>query len=130
VVAIEAEAITAAVVASLDVERGERILFRTRNSEQSWCGSCFRKRFVAVTPDGASHLVERGVLTVGIDYLSIGPYGSAGDETHRILLGAGIWVIEGLNLAAVAAGLYELACLPLRIEGGDGAPARAILRPL
>lgn len=130
VVATDADAITAAVLEPLNVQSGERILFRTANSGSHWCGSCFRKQFVAITPDGAQHLVDRGVRTVGIDYLSIGPYGADGEETHRILLGAGIWVIEGLNLAAVASGTYELACLPLRIKNGDGAPARAMLRRL
>ena len=128
VVQIDAEAITADVLGALDLQRGERILFRTTNSESCWCGSCFRKRFVAVTPEGARVLADRGVRTVGIDYLSIGPYGESGDQTHRILLGAGIWVIEGLNLTGVDAGTYELICLPLRIRGGDGAPARAVLR--
>jgi arylformamidase len=113
----------------VDVQPGERLLFRTSNSEGHWCGPCFRKQFVAVTPGGARYLVERGVRTVGIDYLSIGPYGAEGEETHRTLLGAGIWVIEGLNLQSVPAGRYDLMCLPLRIEGGDGAPARAFLRP-
>jgi arylformamidase len=74
-------------------------------------------------------LVERQVRTVGIDYLSVGGYVHDGIETHQILLGAGIWLIEGLNLYKVKPGTYELVCLPLRIAGADGAPARAILRP-
>jgi arylformamidase len=130
VLQVDADAIDAAVLTPQDIQRGERILFRTGNSETHWCGSCFRKRFAAVSPDGARHLVERGVRTVGIDYLSIGPYGEDGNETHRILLGAGIWVIEGLDLKAVLPGLYELICLPLRIDSGDGAPARAFLRQI
>jgi arylformamidase len=128
VVQVAADSIDVAVLAPLSVQRGERILFRTRNSEDHWRGSCFRKGFVAVTPAGARHLAESGVRTVGIDYLSIGPYGSDGHETHRILLGAGVWVIEGLNLQSIEPGEYEMMCLPLRIEGGDGAPARALLR--
>jgi arylformamidase len=70
------------------------------------------------------------VRCVGIDYLSIGPYGPDGEETHRILLGGGVWVIEGLNLSSVTPGDYELLCLPLLLAGGDGAPARALLRRL
>jgi arylformamidase len=128
VVDVPGEIIDAETLAPWRIEPGERILFRTSNSEGCWCGACFRKRYVAVSPEGAQHLVSCGVRTVGIDYLSIGPYGEQGDETHRILLGAGIWIIEGLNLAAVAPGRYELLCLPLKIEGGDGAPARAMLR--
>ena len=60
--------------------------------------------------------------------LSVGGYKQDGVETHLILLGAGLWIIEGLNLGAVKPGTYELVCLPLRIVGADGAPARAILR--
>ena len=65
---------------------------------------------------------------VGIDYLSVGGFRQDGAETHRILLDAGIWIVEGLNLQDVEAGKYELVCLPLRLIGSDGAPARAILR--
>jgi len=70
------------------------------------------------------------VRTIGIDCLSVGAY--AGDivETHQILLRAGIWIIEGLDLAHVEPGRYELICLPLKIAAGDGAPARAVLRAL
>ncbi|MDQ4144231.1 MAG: cyclase family protein, partial [Actinomycetota bacterium] len=67
---------------------------------------------------------------VGIDYLSVGGYTKDGVETHRALLEAGIWIIEGLDLSPVGSGNYELICLPLKIERSDGAPARAILRPL
>ena len=68
--------------------------------------------------------------TVGIDYLSVGGYRSDGAKVHRILLAAGIWIIEGLDLSAVRAGPYDLICLPVKLHGGDGAPARAILRPV
>jgi len=67
---------------------------------------------------------------VGVDYLSVGGLESGGPETHCILLQAGIWIIEGLNLEHVETGEYELVCLPLKIVGGDGAPARAVLRKL
>jgi arylformamidase len=82
----------------------------------------------ALTPDGARWLVERGVRLVGADTLSIEP-GSEDYPVHRILLGADIVIVEGLDLAAVAPGSYQLVCLPLRIVGGDGAPARAVLIP-
>ena len=88
------------------------------------------KNFVAIEADAARYLADCGVRTVGVDYLSIGAYKGDGVETHQILLGAGVWVIEGLDLSAVEPGDYELVCLPLRIEGGDGAPARAALRRL
>ncbi len=90
----------------------------------------------ALTPEGAQWLVERGVRLVGADTLSIEPDSHPGvrgcppEESypvHRILLGAGVVIVEGLDLSAVAPGSYQLVCLPLRIVGGDGAPARAVL---
>lgn len=108
---------------------GERVLFRTQNSERCWNNNRFVEDFIYIGAAAAQFLVQRQVRTVGIDYLSVGGYVHDGVETHRILLGAGIWLIEGLNLAAVEPGAYELVCLPLRVVGADGAPARAILRP-
>jgi arylformamidase len=130
VVQVDGPVIDAVTLGPVAPQSGERLLFRTANSERCWHGACFRKQFVSVTPDGARHLVAAGIRTVGIDYLSIGPYGREGDETHTILLSAGIWILEGLNLSGVPPGRYELACLPLKIEGGDGAPARALVRKL
>jgi arylformamidase len=68
------------------------------------------------------------VRTLGIDYLSVDGYTRDGVETHTGLLEPGIWIIEGLDLSAIAPGDYELACLPIKLVGGDGAPARAALR--
>ena len=108
---------------------GERVLFLTRNSERCWNNNQFVEDFVYISAAAAQFLVQQKVRSVGIDYLSVGGYVHDGVETHRILLGAGIWLIEGLNLSAVKPGAYELVCLPLRVVGADGAPARAILRP-
>jgi arylformamidase len=121
--------ITRAELEKHEPQLGERVLFKTRNSGVAWA-QCryFLKNYVALSSDAARYLVECGVRTIGVDYLSIGPYGEEGFDTHRVILAAGIWVIEGLNLANVSAGEYELICLPLKIAGGDGAPARAILR--
>jgi arylformamidase len=113
-----------------DIQRGERILFKTRNSNRVWNTDEFDEDFVYISADAAEYLAERGVRTVGVDYLSVGGYKQDGIETHYALLGAGIWIIEGLNLASVEPGNYELVCLPLKIAGGDGAPARAIVRPI
>lgn len=110
--------------------RGERILFRTRNSERCWTADSFVEDFVFISHEAAHYLAECGVRTVGVDYLSVGGYRVDGPETHRALLEAGIWIIEGLNLAQVAPGNYELVCLPLRIADADGAPARALVRSL
>lgn len=120
-----------AVVASLDGDwhGAERILFRTANSEAEWWVQPFRDDFAALTTEFAQRLVAEGVRLVGMDYLSVGRNSEEGSEVHRILLGAGIWLLEGLNLCSIAPGDYELVCLPLRLVGADGAPARAIVRP-
>ncbi len=110
------------------LRRGQRILFKTRNSMLWHRTSEFVEDFVYLTPEAAKYLADRGVSVIGVDYLSVGGYHRDGSEVHRILLGAGIWIIEGLDLSAVEAGRYELACLPLKIENGDGAPARAAVR--
>lgn len=110
------------------IRRGERILFKTYNSQRCWKLKRFIKDFVFLSQEAAEYLVQKGVRTVGVDYLSVGSYYYGGSEVHRLLLGAGIWVVEGLNLSAVRAGTYDLICLPLRILNSDGAPARAILK--
>ena len=110
------------------IGRGERVLFKTRNSARRWWTEDFMEDFVYVSEGGALYLAERGVRTVGVDYLSVGGFHEDGVETHQALLGAGIWVIEGLYLCEVEPGEHELICLPLKVEDGDGAPARAVLR--
>ena len=124
----EAGSLTTEILEGLDIPPGtERLLFCTRNSEQ-WLRDDkeFYKAFVAISDDGARWLVERGVKLVGVDYLSVGAFGNT-VPTHRILLGAGVIAVEGLNLNGIAPGTYQFVCLPLKIAGGDGAPARAIL---
>lgn len=108
--------------------RGERLLLRTRNSDTVWYRHEFEPEYAHLTAPAARLLSQRGIAAVGIDYLSIGGEEFDNEETHRILLGAGITVLEGLYLGDIAPGAYELRCLPLRIAGGDGAPARALLR--
>lgn len=110
------------------IQPGERILFKTANSETVWSHDRFDPDFVYIAKQGAQYLVERGVQCVGVDYLSVGGFYEDGVETHRALLGAGIWIIEGLNLKEVAPGSYEMICLPLKLIGSEGAPARAVLR--
>jgi arylformamidase len=113
---------------SKGIQPAERVLFKTRNSGRRWDNQDFNTGFVAPDASGARFLADRGVSLVGVDYLSVGLFQGDGAETHQILLGAGIWILEGLNLASVPEGEYELVCLPLRIAGCDGSPARAILR--
>jgi arylformamidase len=90
----------------------------------------FQEQFVHIPQDTAAYLADLKVRTVGVDYLSVGGYEKDSSETHQALLGAGIWLIEGLNLKHVEPGEYELVCLPLKLVGSDGAPARAVLRRL
>ncbi len=107
--------------------RTRRLIFKTRNS-QIWTQPyrSFETDFVAISPDGAQFLVERGVKLVGVDYLSVAPFGD-GLPTHQILLKAGVVIVEGLDLSQVSQGRYSLYCLPLKLAGADGAPARTIL---
>jgi len=107
--------------------RTRRILFKTRNSAM-WARQEkeFQTDFVAVEASGAEWLVRKGVQLVGVDYLSVAPYGNS-RPTHRILLEAGVAVVEGLDLTQVSQGRYALYCLPLKLVGSDGAPARVIL---
>jgi len=113
----------------LEIESGDRILFRTVNSDRSWWERDFDPGFVYVSHEAAELLGEIGVALAGVDYLSVGGAGSEGGEVHRALLGAGVWVVEGLDLSAVKAGEYELICMPIKLVGSDGAPARVLLRP-
>lgn len=104
-----------------------RLLFRTSNSNFWQKGEKkFRKDYVGLSSDAASWLVEKGVKLVGIDYLSIASF----EETikvHQILLKNNVIILEGLNLAKVSPGIYQLICLPIKICGAEGAPARAVL---
>jgi arylformamidase len=122
------DAITAEVLDRIEITSDmKRILFGTSNSHFWAKGETkFQEEFVAITEDGAEWLVARGVQLVGVDYLSVSPFNDS-EPTHRILLQAGVVIVEGLNLCNVMRGFYELYCLPLKIAGSDGAPARAIL---
>jgi arylformamidase len=126
----DTESINPAELRRHGIRRGERLLFKTRNSSRVWRTDSFVEDFVFISPGAARFLARRGVTLVGVDYLSVGSYRHAGRETHLALLQAGVWIIEGLDLSQVPPGRYDLVCLPLRIEGAEGAPARAILRPV
>jgi arylformamidase len=111
---------------SLALHGEERLLLKTDNS-LLWNRPGFQRGYVALSAEGADYLVGSGIRLVGIDYLSIERFGGDG-RVHRTLLENGVIILEGLDLSAVSAGIYELVCLPLRIPGGNGAPARAVLR--
>ncbi len=110
------------------IHRGERILFKTRNSSRVWQGDRFVEDFVFISDEAARFLVERGVRVIGVDYLSVGSFEHGGSYVHKTLLGGGVWIIEGLDLSHVKPGKYDLICLPLKLDQRDGAPARAILK--
>lgn len=104
-----------------------RLLIKTGNSELWQTGDKdFSPGFQGVTEDGAEWLVEKGIKLIGIDYLSVAPYKQS-VPTHTVLLKAGVIALEGINLSSVKQGNYELYCLPMKLVGSDGAPARVIL---
>lgn len=124
----EVNVITREVLEGLDIPAStSRLLFKTHNSYY-WANQVqeFQTDFVGIDESGSKYLVEKGVRLVGVDYLSVAPYKQS-RPTHQILLGANIVIIEGLDLSAIQPGEYQLICLPLKIEGSDGAPARAVL---
>jgi arylformamidase len=117
---VEAAALDESAVGAVP-EGAERVLFKTPNSEL-WALDTFPESFERLDGAAARALVERGVRLVGVDYLSVGD-----EDAHHALLGAGVVPLEGLDLRGVEPGPYELHCLPLRLVGSDGAPARAVL---
>ena len=112
------------VVARVDLAAAERVLFRTRDRLDPWA---FPQPYPAITPALARRLVEEGVKLVGTDAPSVDSLESRTMEAHRILLGAGVVVLENLALGAVKPGKYTLVALPLRITEADSAPVRAVL---
>jgi arylformamidase len=107
----------------------ERLLLRTSNSDLWRQTATFRRDYVALTLDGAKWIADRGIKLVGVDYLSVQRWGDD-PETHRVLMRAGVAILEGIDLSDAPAGDYRLTCLPLRLESTEAAPARAILEPL
>ena len=123
----EVHQINRRLLQGLDFKGVTRLLLGTRNS-----ALLHQKQinldYTFVTEDAAQYLVDMGIRLVGVDYLSIEEYHKPGRPAHHILLHAGVVIVEGLNLSRVPPGDYELICLPLRLKGGDGAPARVLLR--
>ena len=122
----DVRAIGAAELKVHDIRGHKRILLRTRNSALL-SQKEFARDYTYLAPDGAEYLVDNGVEVVGIDYLSIEQFHSGHHRTHRTLLAKSVVILEGLDLSVPPPGEYQLICLPLRIEGCDGAPARAVL---
>ena len=123
------EEITYSHIKDLPIEKGDRVLFRTRNSDSDWETEAFKEDYVRLSPDAAKYLVECQVRCVGVDYLSVAG-GERGSEVHKMLLGVPIHVIEGLKLGKIQPGEYEMICLPMKVKDTDGAPSRVILKPM
>jgi arylformamidase len=126
------ESVKAAELKKYNIKKGERVLFKTRNSPTAYEAEKFTDDYCYIDDDAADYLVKVGVRLVGIDYITIGSYKRPENigKTHTALLGAGIYVLENCALGNVPPGEYELLCLPLLMLNGDAGPARAILRPL
>ncbi|MGH7712214.1 MAG: cyclase family protein [Gemmatimonadaceae bacterium] len=123
------QAIDAAELGRHNWRGAERVIFRTRSSRRGWMDSVtFHRDFAYIAPDAAQLLADAGVQLVGIDYISAEQFGAPAPLTHRILLGRGVPIVEGLVLEDVAAGDYDLIVLPMKVAGHEGAPARAVIR--
>lgn len=123
------QAIDAAELGRHNWKGAARILFRTRSARRGWMSSpTFHHDFAYIAPDAAQLLADAGVRLVGIDYISAEQFGARAPLSHRILLGKGIPIVEGLALETVDAGDYDLIVLPIKVAGHEGAPARAALR--
>ncbi|MGZ3331548.1 MAG: cyclase family protein [Gemmatimonadaceae bacterium] len=122
----DVRAVGAAELRAHGIKGQTRILLHTRNSA-FLSQKEFVKDFTYLAPDGAQYLVDQGVELVGIDYLSVEQFHSGHHLTHRTLLERGVVIVEGLDLSVPPPGEYQFICLPLRIEGCDAAPARAVL---
>ncbi len=120
------EEVSADTLAGANLDGVERLLFKTSNS-RLWNDEGFRKDSVYLTGAAAEYLVGAGVKLVGMDYLSIEKFGASPATAHLALLGAGVVILEGIDLSEVEAGEYGLICLPLPIRGCDGSPCRAVL---
>jgi arylformamidase len=127
VVEVEDNEITAAVIDSLNIpSKTLRLIFKTSNSRRFSGKEPFVKDYVGISPCGAERLADMGAKLIGVDYLSAASYADT-LRVHRTLLGPEIVLLETLNLADVSPGLYELICLPLKLDGSDGSPCRAVL---
>ena len=120
--------ITAEHLAGAGLREDIRVLMRTPNSALWNSNDGFHKEYTYVSEEAARFLVDQGVKVVGVDYLSVEQFKKPGAPAHHVLLGSGVIIIEGLNLSEVEAGQYEMYCLPLRLAGADGAPARVVLK--
>jgi len=120
--------ITAADLSKVkNISKFKKVLFKTQNSLKFLKQKKFAKNFIYISGDAAEFLVNKGIKTVALDYITIDPYGSEAFPAHHTLLRAKIVVVEGVNLEKVSPGKYTFACFPVKIKNADGAPCRAVL---
>ena len=126
------EKIKVAELEKHNINKGERVLFKTRNSPQTYESERFVEDYVYLDGAAAEYLVEKGIILFGLDNITIGHFKEQDNltKTHQTLLEAGIYILEDCALDGVPPGEYELLCLPLLMYKGDAGPCRAILRPL
>ncbi len=123
------EDLEAYVARTRPVKPGERLILRTPNSDKvNWPQEPFDRDYHAIGPDAARWIAEKRLQLIGVDYLSVGPFHHGNPQTHRALMGAKVWIIEGVDLRDTAEGDYEMICLPLKIAGGDASPIRILIR--
>ena len=116
------------VIEDKGIEQGDIVIFKTINSSKYLKENDFNENYIYLSTEAAEYLVAKSISTVGIDYYSIAGINSNLIECHQILLGAGVTIVEGLDLSEISPGLYDFICMPLKIIGSDGAPARAVIR--
>lgn len=104
--------------------RTERLLLKT---SRTIAEGVFPTEWPALSPECARALVARGLKLLGVDAPSVDDRSSKSLETHRALFDGGAYVLENLDLREVTEGRYQLIALPLRLEGLDAAPVRAVL---
>ena len=126
----DGESIRSEALAGISWPKAGAVLFRTRNSEamRRQGGKC-PEHFVHLSPEAALLCAQNGVSLIGLDAISVDPLEDPHFPSHNTLLSRGVLILEGINLAGVPAGVYTLVCLPLKIAGGEAAPARAVLLP-
>lgn len=126
---VPGKVVTAESLLNLDISKGDRLIVKTENSKIDWPNRPFMKDYVYLDESAAQLLVNKGIYLIGVDYLSVGSFDD-GERTHRILLGNGIVIVEGLLLANVEPGYYNMICLPMKLKSADGAPARTLLKKM
>jgi arylformamidase len=129
---MDTESIKPVELEPYNIQAGERILFKTKNSSYVYDSDKFTKPYVFISNEAAQLLVDKKVRLVGIDYITVGGFATPEENrfVHKLFLNGGVSILEEVNLKGVKPGKYELLAVPIRLRKGDAAPCRAIIRPL